>query len=59
MRDCLPADGQEREFEVYKTDIETLGFREYHQRLQTFMLFYVDAASFIDDEDEKWAYYLM
>ncbi|KAK7092757.1 histone acetyltransferase type B catalytic subunit-like [Littorina saxatilis] len=52
-------DGEEREFQVYKTDIETPGFREYHQRLQTFILFYIDAASFLDDDDDKWRFYLL
>lgn len=52
-------DGEEREFQIYKTDIEHPGFREYHQRLQFFILFFVDAASFIDDADDKWTFYLL
>ncbi|XP_041372189.1 histone acetyltransferase type B catalytic subunit-like isoform X2 [Gigantopelta aegis] len=52
-------DGTEREFEIYKTDIECPGFRAYHERLQTFILFYIDAASFIDVDDDRWHYYLL
>ncbi|XP_060573241.1 histone acetyltransferase type B catalytic subunit-like [Ruditapes philippinarum] len=52
-------DGEDRQFEIYKTDIECPGFREYHERLQTFILFYIDAASFIDVDDERWTFYLL
>lgn len=51
--------GEERCFEIYKTDIEAPGFREYHERLQTFILFFIDAASYIDVDDDKWSYYLL
>ena len=56
---CMHSGGEEREFEVYKADIETPGFRDYHRRLQTFILFFIDAASFIDDDDDKWMFYLL
>ena len=49
----------ERCFEMYTCDIEEPGFREYHERLQTFLLWYVDAASFIDVDDDRWRYYLV
>jgi hypothetical protein len=51
--------GETRTFEFYKTSIETPGFRDFHERIQPFLLFYVDAASYIDVDDEKWAYYLL
>lgn len=49
----------ERQFEIYGCGIEEPGFRSYHERLQTFLLWYVDAASFIDVDDDHWRYYLM
>lgn len=51
--------GEERTFEIYKTGIEVPGFRDFHERIQPFLLFYVDAASYIDADDEKWSYYLL
>ena len=51
--------GEERTFEMYKTNIESPGFRVYHERLQPFLLFFVDAASYIDVDDEKWTYFLL
>ncbi|XP_061178259.1 histone acetyltransferase type B catalytic subunit-like [Saccostrea echinata] len=52
-------DGKDRQFEIYKTGIESPGFREYHERLQTFILFFIDAASFIDVDDERWRFFLL
>ncbi|KAJ8670297.1 hypothetical protein QAD02_001556 [Eretmocerus hayati] len=50
---------QIRTFEVYKANMECKGFREYHQRLQTFVLWYIDAANFIDIDDDQWDYFNM
>lgn len=51
--------GHTRQFEVYKADMTCKGFREYHQRLQTFVLWYIDAANFIDIDDDQWHYFNM
>lgn len=51
--------GTNRQFEVYKADINCKKFREYHQRVQTFLLWYIDAASFIDVDDDQWSYFNM
>ncbi|KAK0181612.1 hypothetical protein PV327_003883 [Microctonus hyperodae] len=48
-----------RNFQVYKADMTCKGFREYHQRLQMFLLWYIDAASFIDIDDDQWHYFNM
>nr|CAG4647919.1 EOG090X06NC [Moina brachiata]SVE93024.1 EOG090X06NC [Moina brachiata] len=49
----------ERLFELYSCTIEEPGFRSYHERIQTFLLWYVDAASFIDVDDDRWRYFLV
>nr|CAG4648667.1 EOG090X06NC [Polyphemus pediculus] len=49
----------ERVFEMYSCSIEEPGFRSYHERLQTFLLWYVDAASFIDVDDDRWRFFLV
>ena len=56
---CFSESGAQRNFDVYFTDIETPGFREYHERLQSFIKFYIDAASYIDVDDPQWDYYLL
>ncbi|XP_066978661.1 histone acetyltransferase type B catalytic subunit isoform X1 [Macrobrachium rosenbergii] len=49
-------DGEERTFEVYFCDISEPGFLEYHERMQPFILWYIDAASYIDVDDDRWRF---
>ncbi|XP_048478077.1 histone acetyltransferase type B catalytic subunit [Plutella xylostella] len=49
--------GTKRTFEVYYNETSTPGFLQYHERLQTFLLWYVDAASFIDVDDDQWTFF--
>ncbi|XP_054712533.1 histone acetyltransferase type B catalytic subunit-like [Uloborus diversus] len=41
-------------FEIYRADLTDSGFQEYHKRMQTLILWLIDAASFIDQEDDRW-----
>ncbi|KAG5320608.1 HAT1 acetyltransferase, partial [Acromyrmex charruanus] len=50
-------EGTTRQFVIYKADMGYKGFKEYHQRIQTFLLWYIDAALFIDIDDEQWQYF--
>ncbi|KAJ8036620.1 Histone acetyltransferase type B catalytic subunit [Holothuria leucospilota] len=50
-------EGTSRQYEIYKCDISDQKFREYHSRMQTFLWWYIDAASYIDVDDDKWMYY--
>lgn len=60
LHTCTISKGSsERQFEMYSCTIEEPGFRSYHERLQTFLLWYVDAASFIDVDDDRWRFYLL
>ncbi|EZA51704.1 hypothetical protein DMN91_003947 [Ooceraea biroi] len=49
--------GTTRRFVVYKADMSYSGFRQYHERIQTFLLWYIDAALFIDIDDNQWQYF--
>ncbi|KAG2184807.1 hypothetical protein INT43_000720 [Umbelopsis isabellina] len=49
-------DGQEH-FEIYKSSFSSEKFRKYHERMQFFMLMFVEGSSYIDSEDEKWDIY--
>ncbi|CAK1545703.1 unnamed protein product [Leptosia nina] len=51
--------GDKRTFEVYYCETSTPGFLNFHKRLQTFLLWYVDAASFIDVDDDQWTFFTM
>lgn len=46
----------ERHFEIYECNVHTPGFLAFHARLQTFLLWFVDAASFIDTNDPQWMF---
>ena len=47
------------QYEVYKCEESTPRFRNYHERLQAWIMFYIDAASFIDIDDDSWRMFLM
>ncbi|XP_045454646.1 histone acetyltransferase type B catalytic subunit [Melitaea cinxia] len=51
--------GEPRTFEIYYCEVSTRGFLQFHRRLQTFLLWYIDAASFIDTDDDQWTFFLV
>lgn len=57
--DTWPEDEQpvKRYFGIYKADNTTAGFPEYHDRLQTFLKWYIEGASYVDMDDERWEYF--
>lgn len=56
----LAGDGKpEKNFEVYFASEATPGLREYHERLQAWLMFFIDAASFIDIDDDSWRFFLL
>ncbi|KAF4517559.1 hypothetical protein B566_EDAN005123 [Ephemera danica] len=47
-------------FEVYSADVVAYpGFKSYNERLQTFLLWFIEAASFVDIDDDKWRFFVM
>lgn len=48
-----------RSYHIYHTETATDHFLEWHQKLQGLLLFFVDAASFIDSHDTKWHYFTL
>lgn len=50
--------GKSRTFEFYKCDISTPHFVSFHNRLQTFLLWFVDAGSYIDIDDPQWVFFV-
>lgn len=51
-------EGRTRTFEFYLCDITTPNFLPFHARLQTFIMWFVDAASYIDTDDPQWMFFL-
>lgn len=54
-----PNGGPERTFEVYKCDINEKGFLEYHSRIETWLLWFIDGASYIDTDDDRWDFHVV
>ena len=46
-------------FVIYAADDTIPGFREYHDKLQPWIMFYIDAASYIDVDDSNWRFFLI
>lgn len=61
VQDLDDVDGavKQKTYVVYYGSILSSGLIAYHKRLQTFILWYIDAASFIDTDDEKWKFFFM
>ncbi|NP_001171746.1 histone acetyltransferase type B catalytic subunit [Saccoglossus kowalevskii] len=51
--------GEDTQFEIYKCDTTTPGFIKYHERLQTFLWWFIDAVSYINIDDDRWIFYVV
>ncbi|XP_069081434.1 histone acetyltransferase type B catalytic subunit isoform X2 [Pleurodeles waltl] len=51
--------GEDITYQISKADMTCPGFQEYHERLQTFLMWFIESASFIDVDDERWDYFLV
>ena len=59
LKHSFSTDDGERNWEIYMCEVTTPNFLKYHERLQTFVLWYIDAASFIDTDDDHWRFFLL
>lgn len=50
--------GDERHFDIYFCNYKYPSFLKFFSRLQTFVLWFVDAASYIDVDDPQWSYFI-
>lgn len=57
--DIEEENNRKRSFEIYETSIQTPGFLTFHARLQTFLLWFVDAANYIDTNDPLWKFFVV
>ncbi|KAG2157603.1 acyl-CoA N-acyltransferase [Suillus bovinus] len=46
------------EYEVYHATWNDPGFREYHRRMQIFILLYIEAGSYISEDDDAWQFFV-
>ncbi|WVF66901.1 histone acetyltransferase type B catalytic subunit [Kwoniella sp. CBS 6097] len=43
-------------FEMYKSTWETPGFREYHRRMQLFILLFIEGGSYVHEDEDAWEF---
>lgn len=46
-------------YTVTQANWETPGFREYHRRMQLFVLLYIEGGSYIQEDEEKWEFVVL
>ncbi|KAF5379891.1 hypothetical protein D9757_007193 [Collybiopsis confluens] len=54
-----PDDEEVIVYEVYHCTWNTPGFKEYHRRMQIFILLYIEAGSYIDEEEDGWEFVVL
>ncbi|KAI8332482.1 acyl-CoA N-acyltransferase [Chlamydoabsidia padenii] len=52
-------DGEEGDYEIYKCSLKDPRFREYHRRMQFFVLLFIEGSSYIEEDDEKWEFFTL
>ncbi|PWN51996.1 histone acetyltransferase type B [Violaceomyces palustris] len=52
-------DSNARVFEIYRSTWETRGFRELHRRMQIFALFFIEGASYIQEDEQNWEFFCL
>ncbi len=53
------ASAKDREFEVYRCTWTTPGFKQFQRRMRIFTLFFIEAASYLDEDEPAWEFYLV
>ncbi|XP_063069481.1 histone acetyltransferase type B catalytic subunit isoform X2 [Engraulis encrasicolus] len=51
--------GEDITYQIHKADLSCPGFQEYHERLQTFLMWFIETASYIDVDDDRWDFFLV
>lgn len=66
QRDSGMAAGEEIEdnedvvvYEMYKATWSTPGFREYHRRMQIFVLLFIEGGSYVHEDEDAWEFIVL
>ncbi|KAF9466258.1 acyl-CoA N-acyltransferase [Collybia nuda] len=46
-------------YEVYHATWDTPGFKEYHRRMQIFILLYIEGGSYINEDEDSWEFVVL
>jgi histone acetyltransferase 1 len=60
VQHVVTKEGITRTFEVYRTEADkNPGFLDYHSNIETWLLWFIDGASYIDVDDGKWEFFTL
>lgn len=59
MEILFPDGLESKTFEVYVNDTSDANFLEYHTKVQTFVILYIDAANYVDPDEGNWKFFLL
>ncbi|ODV64100.1 histone acetyltransferase catalytic subunit HAT1 [Ascoidea rubescens DSM 1968] len=48
-----------KQYELFKGKLKNLRLLEFHKRIQIFVLLFIEAGSYIDENDDNWDYYFL
>ncbi|KAJ2499654.1 histone acetyltransferase 1 [Coemansia sp. RSA 1972] len=51
------SEAEQLRYEVYSSSFDDMESTKYHERIQAFVLFFIEGAQFIDTSDERWHVY--
>lgn len=54
--DCEETEEGAVTYELWRADWKTPGFREYHRRMQVFILLYIEGGSYIEEDEDRWEF---
>ncbi|KAG6868216.1 hypothetical protein C0993_006079 [Termitomyces sp. T159_Od127] len=54
-----PLDPDSEDSVVFEATWSTGGFRELHRRMQVFILFYIEAGSYINEDEDSWEFVIL
>ncbi|KAG0146460.1 hypothetical protein CROQUDRAFT_62728 [Cronartium quercuum f. sp. fusiforme G11] len=52
-------DDEEVIYELWAANWKTPGFREFHRRMQIFILFFIEGGSYIEEDDHRWEFVVL
>lgn len=44
---------------LFQSTWDTPGFKEYHRRLQLFVLLYIEGGSYINEDEDAWEFMVL
>lgn len=50
---------ESKTYEIYSCDVTVPHFKDYLVKMETFIYWFIDAASFVETDDERWKFFVL